>query len=171
MQEMRARVGLGEALLGALAGDESALMCCLRELDAWRAFGRGNRLILGLVATAKVALLAGRPDRARALVAEAVSLTVEFTWSAPLRGALEVLAVLSAAQDARTAATLLGAAEARTPPHRWRMPADVTAVRAALQRSLGEEVFSARYAEGAALDLDKTLRLVQESAARCVACN
>lgn len=164
MQELCARVGLGESLLSALAGDQSALARCIRELERWRVLGRGDRLILGLVATAKVALLVGRPERARALAAEAVPLIGEFSWPAPLRGALEVLAVLSAAQDARRAATLLGAAEARPPAHRWRMPADVASLRAALQRELGPELFGALYAEGAALDLDRAVALGRATA-------
>lgn len=160
MQELSARVGLTEVLLEALHGEPAAALPRAREeLDAWRQLGRGNRLIVGLVATAKVALLANRPEEARPLVSEAVRLISEFAWSAPLRGAAEVLAVLSAPWDPDVAATLLGAADARAPTHRWRMPADLTQTRRTLEETLGPEAFAARHAEGEALSLDEVVAL------------
>jgi predicted ATPase/DNA-binding SARP family transcriptional activator len=160
MQELSARVGLTEVLLTALRGEPAfALSQAHEQLDAWRKLGRGNRLILGLVATAKVALLAERPLDARPLVSEAVRLIGEFAWSAPLRGAAEVVVVLSETQDPAAAATLLGAAEARAPTHRWRMPIDLADVRTRLRDALGTETFAAHHAEGGAMSLDEVVAL------------
>jgi predicted ATPase/DNA-binding SARP family transcriptional activator len=166
MQELSARVGLSETLVTALRGEPAAALTPARaQLDAWRELGRGNRLIVGLVATAKVALLADRPDQARPLVEEAIPLIGEFAWSAPLRGAAEVLVVLSAAHDPEAAATLLGAATARPPTHRWQMPTELTGVRAMLEDTLGPESFAARYGAGAVLNLDEVVRLATATAA------
>jgi predicted ATPase/DNA-binding SARP family transcriptional activator len=160
MQELAARIGLSEVLLVALRGDPAgALVHARQQLDNWRELGRGNRLILGLVATAKVALLAGQPDAARPLVVEAVRLIGEFAWSGALRGAAEVVVVLAANDDPAAAATLLGAAEARRPTHRWRMPLDLSAVRSMLQDVLSPEAFTACHADGAAMSLDEVVHL------------
>jgi predicted ATPase/DNA-binding SARP family transcriptional activator len=165
-QELSARVGLSEALLAALRGEPAtALPRAYEQLDAWRELGRGNRLILGLVATAKVALLANRPREAQPLVSEAVKLIGEFAWSGPLRGAAEVLAVLSVRQDPAAAATLLGAAEAWAPTHRWRMPVDLADVRAMLEATLGAETFAAHHAKGGTLSLDEVVALAAATAA------
>lgn len=160
MQELSARVGLTEALLRALHGEPAAALPGAREqLDAWRELGRGNRLILGLVSTAKVALLAHRPEEARPLMSDAIRLIGEFAWAAPLRGAAEVLVVLSTPRDPDVAATLLGAADARAPTHRWRMPADLTQIRQTLNETLGPEAFATRHAEGEAMSLDEVVEL------------
>jgi hypothetical protein len=165
-QELSARVGLSEALLAALRGEPAAALPRAHEqLEAWRKLGRGNRLILGLVATAKVALLANRPQEALPLVGEAVRLIGEFAWSAPLRDAAEVLAVLSATQDRVAAATLLGAASARAPTHRWRMPIDLTEVSAMLQESLGPDTFADHHGTGEKLSLDEVVALAAATAA------
>jgi hypothetical protein len=166
MQELSARVGLTEVLLIALRGEPAAALAqAYQQLDAWRELGRGNRLIVALVAVAKVALLANRPREARPLVSEAVTLIGEFAWSGPLRGAAEVLAVVSATQDPQAAATLLGAAEARPPTHRWRMPIDLTAVRATLEDALGPETFAVHHAKGGTLSLDEVVTLAAATAA------
>jgi predicted ATPase/DNA-binding SARP family transcriptional activator len=166
VKELSARVGLSEALLTALRGEPAAALPQAHEqLDAWRELGRGNRLILGLVATAKVALLASRPREAQPLVSEAVKLIGEFAWSGPLRGAAEVLAVLSATQDPAAATTLLGAAEVWAPTHRWRMPVDLADVRATLEATLGLETFAAHHAKGGTLSLDEVVALGAATAA------
>ena len=160
MQELSARIGFSDVVLTALEGDPvSALGQAHERLDDWRAFGRGNRLILALVATARIALLADRPRDARRLVGEAMRLIAECAWPGPLRGAAEVLAQVSAATDPEAAATLLGAADARPPTHRWRMFTDLTATRAMLEDALGQERFTARQAEGAQLNLDDVAAL------------
>jgi predicted ATPase/DNA-binding SARP family transcriptional activator len=166
MQELSARIGFSDVLLTALGGrPEAALPRAHQELDAWRRLGRGNRLILALVATAKIALLANRAEEARPLVAEAVRLIGEFAWSGPLRGAAEVLAELSTRQDPKAAATLLGAAAARPPTHRWRMFTDLTEVRARLEDILGRESYVAAHAEGETLNLDAVVALATATAA------
>lgn len=155
MQELLARVSLSEALLLALDGEPAAsLPRCLEHLEAWRRLGRGGRLILGLIATAKVALLAGCPSHAQPLVHEAFGLIGEVAWSGALREALQVAAVLAAPRDREAAAVLLGAADARQPTHRWRMPDGVSGIRAGLEETLGSETFAARHAEGETLSLD-----------------
>jgi predicted ATPase/DNA-binding SARP family transcriptional activator len=165
-QELSARVGLSGVLLAALRGEPAAALPRAHEqLDAWRELGRGNRLILGLVATAKVALLADRPREARSLVSEAVRLIGEFAWSAPLRGAAEVLAVLAHERDPDAAVVLLGAADTRAPTHRWQMPIDLTEVEARLQDALGPETFADRHARGGSLSLDEVVQLGATTAA------
>ena len=160
MQELSARVGFSEVVLTALGGDpDAALARAPQQVDGWRRLGRGNRLILALVVTAKIALCADRADQARPLVAEAVRLIGEFAWSAPLRGAAEVLAELAAERDPEAAATLLGVVDARPPTHRWRMDTDLSEVRARLERALGPEAFAARHAEGEKLGLDDVVTL------------
>ena len=167
MKELSARVGFSDVVLTALGGEpEVALSQAYERLDAWRAFGRGNRLILALVATAKIALLADRPDDAQPIAAEAVSLIGECAWPGPLRGAAQVLAELSATRDPEAAATLLGAADARPPTHRWRMFTDLTEVRARLEGTLGREAFVSHHARGRMLDLDEVVTLASETAAR-----
>jgi predicted ATPase/DNA-binding SARP family transcriptional activator len=158
MKELSARVGFTEVVLTALGGQPvAALAQAGQRLEAWRAFGRGNRLILALVATAKIALLADRPQEARPLAAEAVKLIGECAWPGPLHGAAQVLVELSATQDPEAAATLLGAADVRPPTHRWRMVTDLTDVRTRLEDALGPEAFAAQHAKGRALDLDEVV--------------
>jgi predicted ATPase/DNA-binding SARP family transcriptional activator len=165
MRELSARVGFSDVLLTALGGDPvAALPRAHEQLTLWRRLGRGNRLILALVVTAKVALLADRPGEARPLVAEAVRLIGEFAWSAPLRGAAEVLAVLSAAEDPAAAATLVGAAESRPPTHRWRLDTDLAPIRAGLETALGRETFALHHARGQAASLDELVTLARATA-------
>jgi predicted ATPase/DNA-binding SARP family transcriptional activator len=160
MKELSARVGFTEVVLTALGGEpEEALAQAGQRLDAWRAFGRGNRLILALVATAKIALLADRPADAWPFVGEAVKLIGESAWPGPLRGAVQVLAELSATQDPEAAATLLGAADARPPTHRWRMFSDLTDVRTRLEDTLGCDAFASHHARGQTMDLDEVIAL------------
>jgi predicted ATPase/DNA-binding SARP family transcriptional activator len=160
MKELSARVGFTEVVLTALDGEpEEALAQAGQRLDAWRAFGRGNRLILALVATAKIALLADRPAAARPFVGEAVKLIGESAWPGPLRGAMQVLAELSVTQDPEAAATLLGAADARPPTHRWRMLSDLTDVRTRLEDALGRDAFASHHARGRTMDLDEIIAL------------
>jgi predicted ATPase/DNA-binding SARP family transcriptional activator len=160
MEELVARVGFSEVVLIALGGDPAGALALADErLDAWRALGRGNRLILALVATAKIALLADRPAAARPLVAEAMRLTGEYAWAGPLGGAAQVLAELSAERDPQTAAMFLGAADARPPTHRWRMLTDLTEVRIRLEDVLGREAFDSFHARGRMLDLDEVVLL------------
>jgi predicted ATPase/DNA-binding SARP family transcriptional activator len=166
MKELAARVGFTEVVLTALGGDpEAALAQAGRRLDVWRAFGRGNRLILALVATAKIALLADRAADARPLAAEAARLIGECAWPGPLGGAAQVLVELSERQDPEAAATLLGAADARPPTHRWRMFTDLTDVRARLEDALGHEAFAAHHARGRTLDLDEVVALASATQA------
>jgi predicted ATPase/DNA-binding SARP family transcriptional activator len=165
MQELSARVGFSDVALTALRGEPGvALPQAHQQLQAWRKLGRGNRLILALIVTAKIALLADRPSEAGPLMHEAVRLTGEFAWSAPLRGAAEVLAELAAPQDPETAATLLGVAAARPPTHRWQMFTDVSETRTRLERSLGRETFTAHYARGQTLSLDDVIALASATA-------
>jgi predicted ATPase/DNA-binding SARP family transcriptional activator len=160
MKELSARVGFTEVVLTALGGQpKAALAQAGQRLQVWRAFGRGNRLILALVATAKIALLADRPADARPLVAEAVKLIGEAAWPGPLRGAAQVLAELSETHDSEAAATLLGAADARPPTHRWRMYTELTGVRTRLEDALGREAFAVLHAKGRTLDLDEIVAL------------
>jgi predicted ATPase/DNA-binding SARP family transcriptional activator len=160
MQELSARVGFSDVVLTALDGEPAAALGMAHErLDDWRAFGRGNRLILALVATARIALLAGRPGAARPLVEEAMGLIAECAWPGPLQGAAEVLAQLSADDEPEVAATLLGAAQARPPTHRWRMSTDLTATCAMLEDVLGHDVFTSRHTEGTQLSLDEVIAL------------
>ena len=160
MQELAARVGFSEVVLTALEGDpDVALSQAHQKLDAWRLFGRGNRLILALVATARIALLAERDADAHRLVSEAAQLIGECAWPGPLRGAAEVGARLCAQADPDTAAALLGAAEARPPTHRWRMSTDLADTRARLQDALGHEAFATRYADGRHMTLDEVVAL------------
>jgi predicted ATPase/DNA-binding SARP family transcriptional activator len=166
MKELAARVGFTEVVLTALGGEpEAALAQAGERLEAWRAFGRGNRLILALVATAKIALLADRTTDARPLATEAVELIGECAWPGPLRGAAQVLVELSEAQDPEAAAMLLGAADARPPTHRWRMFTDLADVRARLEDALGREAFGALYARGQTLDLDEVIALASATEA------
>ncbi len=165
MQELSARVAFTEVVLTALGGEpEVALARAAAPLEAWRALGRGNRLILALVAAAKIALLAGQHADARPLADEALRLIGEFAWPGPLRGAAEVLVELSAPQDPEAAATLLGAADARAPTHRWRMSTDLSDVRARLQEALGREAFATHHARGRSLDLDEVVALASATA-------
>ena len=160
MRELSARVGFSEVVLTALGGEpDAALAQADEQLAAWRAFGRGNRLVLALVATAKIALLAGRTTDARPLAAEAVQLIGQYAWAGPLRGAAQVLVQLSATQDPVAAATLLGAADARAPTHRWRLPTDLSDVRTRLEDTLGSETFADHHARGRTLDLDEVVAL------------
>jgi predicted ATPase/DNA-binding SARP family transcriptional activator len=160
MKELSARVGFTEVVLTALGGEpEAALAQAGQRLEAWRAFGRGNRLILALVATAKIALLADQAADARPLATEAIKLIGECAWPGPLRSAAQVLVELSETQDPEAAATLLGAADARPPTHRWRMFTDLTDVRTRLEDALGREAFAAHYAKGQTLDLDEAIAL------------
>jgi predicted ATPase/DNA-binding SARP family transcriptional activator len=160
MTELSARVGFTEVVLTALGGEpEAALARAGERLDAWRAFGRGNRLILALVATAKIALLADRPADARPLADEAVTLIGECAWPGPLRGAAQVLVELSATQDPEAAATLLGAADVLAPTHRWQMFTDLTDVRLRLEDALGRDAFAAHHARGQTMDLHEVIAL------------
>jgi predicted ATPase/DNA-binding SARP family transcriptional activator len=160
MKELSARVGFTEVVLTALGGEpEKALAQAGQRLDAWRTFGHGNRLILALVATAKIALLADRPADAWPFVSEAVKLIGESAWPGPLRGAVQVLAELSATQDPEAAATLLGAADARPPTHRWRMFSDLTDVRTRLEDTLGRDAFASHHARGQTMALDEVIAL------------
>jgi predicted ATPase/DNA-binding SARP family transcriptional activator len=166
MKELSARVAFTEVVLTALSGEpREALAQAGQRLQAWRAFGRGNRLILALVATAKIALLADRTADARPLVAEAVKLIGESAWPGPLRAAAQVLAELSETNDPEVAATLLGAADARPPTHRWRMSTELTDVRARLEDALGREAFAVHHAEGQTLDLDEIVTLASATEA------
>jgi predicted ATPase/DNA-binding SARP family transcriptional activator len=160
MKELSARVGFTEVVLTALGGEpEKALAQAGQRLDAWRTFGRGNRLILALVATAKIALLADRPADAWPFVSEAVKLIGESAWPGPLRGAVQVLAELSATQDPEAAATLLGAGDARPPTHRWRMFSDLIDVRTRLEDTLGRDAFASHHARGQTMALDEVIAL------------
>lgn len=166
MEELSARVGFTEVVLTALGGEpEAALAQAGQQLEAWRAFGRGNRLILALIATAKIALLADRSADARPLAAEAVELIEECAWPGPLRDAAQVLVELSAAQDPEAAATLLGAADAWPPTHRWQMSTDLTDVRTRLENELGREAFASHHARGRTLDLDEVVALASATEA------
>jgi hypothetical protein len=165
MRELSARVGFSEVVLTALGGEsEVALSQAHQRLDAWRAFGRGNRLILALVATAKIALLADRPGDARPAAVEAVRLIGECAWPGPLRGAAQVLAELSATQHPEAAAMLLGAADARPPTHRWRVFTDLSELRARLEHALGREAFATHHAAGTRLTLDEVVTLATGTA-------
>jgi hypothetical protein len=83
----------------------------------------------------------------------------ECACPAPLRDPAQVLVELSERQDPEAAATLLGAADARPPTHRWRMFTDLTDVRARLEDALGHEAFAAHHARGRTLDLDEVVAL------------
>lgn len=147
-------------VLTALEGDpSSALAEAHEQLRNRRVFDRGNRSILALLTTARIALLANHPDDARPLVHEAMRLIAACAWPGSLRGAAEVSARLSAAEDPEAAAKLLAAAEARPPTHRWRMLTDRTATRASLEDALGREAFTAYLDEGAQLSFDEVVTL------------
>lgn len=122
----------GQALLAAAEADPvAALPDCLAALDGWRRIGSGNRLILGLTATARVALIAGATDTAAALVLEALDAMDRVGWRQPLRRALEVAVLLAlhrgAAEDA---ALLTGAARQRFATPRWYVPLETAEAKA-----------------------------------------
>jgi hypothetical protein len=115
MQKLTARVALTGVLLDALREDPAgALARAHDQLEVWRRFARGNRLIVGLVATAKVALAAERLDAAVPLVTVALELIGVLAWAGPLRGAAQRAAALVA--GARTFARCAVATRAQM---RW----------------------------------------------------
>ncbi len=164
LEEAQARVLVGKALLVAQAGEpEAALHACLEGLEAWRRFGRGNRLILGLVAAARIAVLAGRHEQALELVDEGIRLLAGIAWTAPLRAALEVLAICAAPTDPVRAARLLGAATAWPPTHRWPVPLDLGPTEQLVADALEPEAEALLRKRGATLDFNEAVALALAS--------
>ncbi len=134
LEETGARVTMSRALLASFGEDvDEALRRCLEELDEWRVIGRGNRLALALVATARVAVRAGRPGTAGTLLREALDVVDALGWSLPLPLAVEAVVAVGVDTAPAEAAALLEWARGRPPTHRWRVPLDLAPARAALR--------------------------------------
>jgi tetratricopeptide (TPR) repeat protein len=125
IEEGLVRAEHGLALLGAVDDPEASLDACQRALEKWRRLGLGNRLILGLVCTARVAVRTGDTDQAVTLLDEAIDAMVKVGWRQPLGRLLETAAVCALMTGDRSdAAVLAGAASAQFPTPRWYVPID-----------------------------------------------
>lgn len=120
---VRAEHGL--ALLIALDDPGAGLRLCERALTGWRRLGYGNRLIVGLICTARVAMLAGAAPTAAALIGEAVEAIAKVGYRQPLGRVVETAAVHALdTGDTASAALLAGAAGCRFLTPRWFVPID-----------------------------------------------
>jgi predicted ATPase/DNA-binding SARP family transcriptional activator len=130
--EGRVRAAHGAALLSAVEDPTGCLEQCQEHLVEWRQLGHGNRLIVALLSTARVAVLAGEPGVGAALIAETIEVIAQVGWKQALGRTLETAAVCSLQLgDASTAALLAGAASQRFLTPRWFVPIDA-------ERRLGE---------------------------------
>jgi predicted ATPase/DNA-binding SARP family transcriptional activator len=160
VEEGLVRAEHGLALHVAPDQPSTSLGACEAALIRWRELGAGNRLVLGLVCTARVALLAGDHPRAATLVRESADTMVQVGWFQPLGRLVETAAVLSAhVGDHRAAARLAGAASERFLTPRWYVP--IGAVECFEQlRHVDTGIWDALAADGRALSDAETLALM-----------
>lgn len=110
----------GMALLTALDDPSAGLDLCERALSGWRRLGYGNRLIVGLICSARVAVLAGESSTTAALTGEAIEAIAMVGYRQPLGRAVETAAVHALdTGDTTSAALLAGAAGCRFLTPRW----------------------------------------------------
>lgn len=162
VEEGLVRAQHGLALLDAGRGDASvSVVRCEAALDRWRQLGSGNRLILGLVCTARVALLADDEPRASALLLEAADQMDKVGWKQPLGRLFETAAVLAVREGRlEDAAVLRGAATARFLTPRWFVPLDAEAVLGGA-RGIDPERWDAAERDGSSVADDVALELVR----------
>lgn len=94
IEEGLVRARHGAAVLLARTAPVEALDLCEEALEEWRRLGSGNRLIIGLVASARVAERAGRHRRAAELALEGLGEMRRVGWLQALGRLLELVAVL-----------------------------------------------------------------------------
>jgi predicted ATPase/DNA-binding SARP family transcriptional activator len=115
---LRAEHGL--AILSAPVDPRGSLTTCLDALQRWRALGEGNRLVMALVSTARVAVLAREYRVASRLLLEALDEMERVGWRQPFGRLLEAAAVVAASNGSQAAAaTLADAARGRFLTPRW----------------------------------------------------
>jgi predicted ATPase/DNA-binding SARP family transcriptional activator len=115
----------GQAVMTALEDPALGLARCQETLVEWRRLGHGNRLIVALVSTARVALRAGEACTSAALLDEAIDVMTHVGWGQPLGRLLETTAVAAVESGSpSTAALLAGAASQRFLTPRWFVPID-----------------------------------------------
>jgi len=118
---VRARNGL--AVLDAPDDPSSSLQLSQELLTDWRRLGQGNRLIMSLVAAARVAVLAGDTATMSQLITEALDAIAAVGWRQPLGRLIETSAVAAIHRDdTAVAAVLAGAASNRFLTPRWFVP-------------------------------------------------
>jgi predicted ATPase/DNA-binding SARP family transcriptional activator len=112
MDDDCARAELGLALLDLHDDPARCLDVAERSISAWEELDAAPRLIHALVATARVAIVAGDLVRAGELARSALDRMSEVGWSQPLGRLLEAIAVLRVRDgDLDDAALLCGAAD------------------------------------------------------------
>jgi predicted ATPase/class 3 adenylate cyclase/DNA-binding NarL/FixJ family response regulator len=150
---------------------EAALAC--GELVAARRWAEetvavvpGSHRAVALLARAFVAIAEGEPEQAERDIHEALAMSAETRMYLRLPDTLECLARLAAdGGNHQYAARLVGAAKAvrqRVGQVRYRVyDADFEVVYNALRDTLGQEVFEALHAEGAALSAEEAIAYAQ----------
>jgi predicted ATPase/DNA-binding SARP family transcriptional activator len=151
-------------------GDRKAAQALFEEsLTIWRALGEKQGLIHPLGAVGHIARDEGEFGRAAALYRESLALRVEAQDRFEVAQSLGDFAILAARQgQAERAVRLLGATEARCEALATRLqaavPVDIAPVVAAAQAALGEEAFTAAWAEGRAMTLEQAIAYAVEDA-------
>ncbi|WP_084105605.1 BTAD domain-containing putative transcriptional regulator [Demequina sp. NBRC 110056] len=163
LEELLARAETTEAVLVALGGDVAGGHdACERQLRRWRAIGRGARLALGVVVTARIALAAERPDVARAHALEGIAACSALGWKGALGSAIEVLLVTDGERDPASAQALIGALPTVPPTHRWRFPCAIDGVAARTAAALGPGEADAARGRGALLTFAAAAQLATD---------
>ncbi|MGE0729828.1 MAG: hypothetical protein AB7O92_21765 [Acidimicrobiia bacterium] len=166
IEEGRVRAAHGAALLTATIDAEDSIRRCRDALAWWRRLGLGNRLIMGLVGSARVALLAGHHAECDALVVEAATAIGQVGWRQPLGRLLETAAVSARhTGNLPLAARLAGAADARFRTPRWYVPLDEAACLAAA-RALDPATWEREAAAGRGLTDGEVMALLRTCADR-----